>query len=138
MKAIYLRDLPLNIGEFKSRNPRNFSITGSAVYCWDVFTALFRFSSYDSFLLPTPARSSKPLFLEGTIFNENRDRISFLTPSELFTFRDFDKTVVFQNSADLHIGARLRRMSGCADVPVTGVVHSLNYRHHLSNTARLL
>ena len=138
MKAIYIRDLPVNIEELKSRAPNNLRVTGAAVYCWDVFTALFRFSTYDRFLLPRPPGRLKDLFVTGSIYAENRNRITLLSPNELSLFRSFDNTVIFQNRSDLHVGARLRRISGCADVPVTGVVHSLNYRYHLSNMARLL
>lgn len=137
MKAIYIRDLPVDVEELKSRDPGH-RITGSTVYCWDVFTALFRYSTYDRFLLHRPTIRMRDLFVAGPIYAENRDRITFLSPNELSAFRSFDNTVIFQNRADLHVGARWRRISGCADVPVTGVVHSLNYRYHLSNASRLL
>lgn len=137
MKAIYIRDIPRDVEDVKSRDP-GLRITGSSVYCWDVFTALFKFSTYDRFLLHRPTARMKDLFLAETIYAENRNRISFLSPNELSAFNNFDNTVIFQNKADLHAGARWRRISGRADVPVTGVVHSLNYRYHLTNAARLL
>lgn len=137
MKAIYIRDIPRDVEEVKSRDP-GLRVTGSGVYCWDVFTALFRFSTYDRFLLHRPTARMRDLFLAESIFAENRERITFLSPNELSVFHSFDNTVIFQNKADLHAGARWRRISGRADVPVTGVVHSLNYRYHLTNTARLL
>ncbi len=137
MKAIYFRDIPQNVEAVKSRDP-GFHLTGSTIYCWDVFTALLRFSTYDRFLLHRPTARMRDIFLEGPVYAENRNRITFLSPNELSAFRSFDNTVIFQNKADLHFGARLRRISGCAEVPITGVVHSLNYRYHLLNIARLL
>lgn len=138
MNALYIRDIPADVEGAKSRDPRTFRVMGAAVYCWEVFNALLRFSTYERFLLPDHQEGRGDGFIEGPLYAKYRNRITFLGDHELSAFSGFHRVVIFQNRADLHVGARLRRLSGCWRVPVTGVIHSLNYRYHVSNILRIL
>jgi len=137
MKALYLFHVPIIDAErLKTKSPERFTILGARIYASEVFRALLRYSSYD--VMFAPESKEQASFRESDLYARNRDRIRFIAEHELPLLGNYDTAVISQRDPDIYIGARIRRLSRCSSVPVTGVIHALDSPSHLQMTAMIL
>jgi D-inositol-3-phosphate glycosyltransferase len=126
MRALLLTDLSQDYESKKQQYPSRTLMQGAYAYQTQVVKAILRYGVYDQYFFLEPNSLSQERLAASELLRDFKERVRIVTAANLLFLNSADQLVMFKGDPFLASLLPLRSFLKRPDVPVVGVIHSLN------------
>jgi len=132
MKGLYIPVLPRN-PELRPKQSAPTTVLGARVFGWNALCALLTYGTYDTYFVPGFTDQQKSDLLADGLTPDNANRLVPFPIGNESLANDSDQLVLVTMGPELRTLATIRHRLQRPDVPLCGLIHSINSARTIFN-----